>query len=138
VPDEDAAFLALTVHLHVQRGRDPRSPRRVVDAIHEVEAVEKGRPRTRLLHRWDRGADRFELVDLPRRFGSRSSLERRTGTFLRTLSGQFLYLLDWQRTSKREAVPSGSSSPVEVTVSWSLRRTTKGEGPTELLSGIIR
>ncbi|MDR0358995.1 MAG: hypothetical protein LBJ87_05980, partial [bacterium] len=37
VPDGDAAALALTVHLHVHRGADPRSPRRVVDAIHEVE-----------------------------------------------------------------------------------------------------
>ena len=78
VPDEDAAAVALAVHLHVQRGPDPWSARRVVDAIHEVEGVEEGRPRTRLLHRWDRAADRFELVDVPRRFGSRRSLDQRT------------------------------------------------------------
>ena len=78
VPDEDAATVALAVHLHVQRGADPWSPRRVVDAIHEVEGVEDGRPKTRLLHRWDRAADRFELVELPRRFGSRGSWEART------------------------------------------------------------
>jgi hypothetical protein len=79
VPDEGAAVICLAVHVHVQRGTDPwrDPPRRVVDAIHEVEAVEGGRPRARLLHRWDRDTDRFETVAEPRRFGTRRSLEDR-------------------------------------------------------------
>jgi hypothetical protein len=76
VPDRLAAGVHLTVHIEVSPPRwDPR--RRVVDAIHEVEGVEGGRPRARLLHRWDAAAERFELVDLPRGFGSAASVRQR-------------------------------------------------------------
>jgi hypothetical protein len=76
VPDRLAAGVRVTVHIEVfPPWWDPR--RRVVDAIHEVEGVEGGRPRARLLHRWDAAADRFELVDLPRGFGTAASVSER-------------------------------------------------------------
>ncbi|HYY53742.1 MAG TPA: hypothetical protein VFA01_00045 [Candidatus Dormibacteraeota bacterium] len=62
VPDEDAAKLSLVVYLR-SLGPDWRVPRRrVVATVHRIEGVEGGRPRARLLHRWNERADRFEDV----------------------------------------------------------------------------
>ena len=70
VPDEDASRLALVVYLR-SLGPDWREPeRRVVDSVHEVIAVRRGRPEARLLHRWDEHMDRFELVDTSERIAS--------------------------------------------------------------------
>ncbi len=60
VPDANAARLKLVVYLR-SLGRDWSAPeRRVVDSVHEIVGVRQGRPQTRLLHRWDERADRFE------------------------------------------------------------------------------
>lgn len=65
VPDEDAARVTLVVYLR-SLGEDWRRPtRRVVAAVHEVTGVVDGRPRARLLHRWDEASDRFETVAQP-------------------------------------------------------------------------
>ncbi len=62
VPDEQAARLTLVVYLR-SLGRDWSAPdRRVVDSVHEIVGVHQGRPQTRLLHRWDERADRFEVL----------------------------------------------------------------------------
>lgn len=60
VPDAEAAHVELFVYLR-SLGDDWQAPtRRVVAAVHEITGVTRGRPRTRLLHRWDEGRDRFE------------------------------------------------------------------------------
>lgn len=59
VPDSDAAKLSLVVYLRSLG--DWREPvRRVVATVHAIDGVEGGRPKTRLLHRWDERNDRFE------------------------------------------------------------------------------
>lgn len=69
VPDEDAARLELVIYLR-SLGADPASPeRRVVEAVHEVIGVAQGRPRARLLYRWDEREDRFEAAEPPLRIG---------------------------------------------------------------------
>ena len=68
VPDEDVARLDLVIHLR-SLGPDPSAPvRRVVAAVHEIEDVRDGQPRTRLLHRWHEQMDRFETLAAPTRF----------------------------------------------------------------------
>lgn len=68
VPDEDVARLDLVIHLR-SLGPDWRAPvRRVVAAVDEIEDVRAGPIRTRLLHRWDEAADRFETLAVPTRF----------------------------------------------------------------------
>ena len=60
VPDDDAAKISLVVYLR-SLGRDWQRPeRRVVSTVHWIEGVQGGRPQTRLLHRWNERADRFE------------------------------------------------------------------------------
>ncbi|HEV8229109.1 MAG TPA: hypothetical protein VGQ86_04045 [Candidatus Limnocylindria bacterium] len=67
VPDEDASKLALVVYIR-SLGADTQHPdARRIATVHEIEAVRAGRPRARLLHRWDEASDRFENVDAPRR-----------------------------------------------------------------------
>lgn len=67
VPDEDAARLELVVYLR-SLGADPSAPdRRVVATVHEIAGVRGGRPRARLLFRWNERSDRFEAVDRPER-----------------------------------------------------------------------
>ena len=69
VPDDDASELALVVYLR-SLGRDWTAPeRRVVASVHEILEVRRGRPRSRLLHRWDERADRFEVVAPAERIG---------------------------------------------------------------------
>lgn len=82
IPDRLAASVDLVAHIEVSEPWwDPR--RRVVDAIQEIEGVQEGRPRARLLHRWDSAADRFELVDLPRRFGAAETIRERAALLAR-------------------------------------------------------
>jgi Flp pilus assembly CpaF family ATPase len=67
VPDEQAARIAIVVYIR-SLGRDWREPTgRRVATVHEITAVRGGRAETRLLHRWDEHADRFETTAQPRR-----------------------------------------------------------------------
>ncbi len=71
VPDEQAARVALVVYIR-SLGRNWQRPTgRRIAAVHEIETVRDGRPETRLLHRWDEGADRFETLAEPRRIAVR-------------------------------------------------------------------
>lgn len=67
VPDEQAARIAIVVYIR-SLGRDWRRPTaRRVATVHEIVSVREGQPETRLLHRWDERADRFEALAQPRR-----------------------------------------------------------------------
>lgn len=81
VPDDQAARIDLVVYIRsIGEWREP--DRRAVATMHEVEGIEGGEPRLRLLHRWDEAADRFEAVEAPRRIGSEDGgLERRAREF---------------------------------------------------------
>jgi len=71
VPDEQASRIALVVYIR-SLGRDWRRPTgRRITTVHEITAVRDGRPETRLLHRWDERADRFETLAQPRRVAAR-------------------------------------------------------------------
>ena len=71
VADEQAARIAIVVYIR-SLGRDWRKPTgRRVATVHEIVAVRGGRAETRLLHRWDERADRFETAAQPRRFAAR-------------------------------------------------------------------
>lgn len=71
VPDEQAAHVALVVYIH-SLGRDWRRPTgRRIATVHEIVTVRNGRPETRLLHRWDERADRFETLERPQRIAAR-------------------------------------------------------------------
>ena len=82
VPDEDAAQIDVAVYIR-SLGPDWQNPtRRVVEGVHEIAAVEGGRVRTTVLHRWDEASDRFEVVGEPRRFAAdRERLARRVEEF---------------------------------------------------------
>ena len=68
VPDEDLRQLDVIVHIR-SLGEDWRTPtRRVVVGIHEMVGIRDGEPKTRVLHRWDEAADRFEDVAEPKSF----------------------------------------------------------------------
>lgn len=65
VPDEQAAHIALVVYIR-SLGTDWRYPTgRRIATVHEIESVRNGRAETRLLHRWDERADRFETLAQP-------------------------------------------------------------------------
>jgi hypothetical protein len=67
VPDAQAAQIAVVVYIR-SLGRDWRAPTgRRIATVHEVVGVKDGRAETRLLHRWDETADRFETVAQPQR-----------------------------------------------------------------------
>lgn len=71
VPDQQAAQVALVVYIR-SLGTDWRRPTgRRIATVHEIVGVKEGRAETRLLHRWDEIADRFETVAQPRRIGAR-------------------------------------------------------------------
>ena len=71
MPDEQAARILIVVYIR-SLGRDWREPTgRRVATVHEIVAVRGGRAETRLLHRWDERADRFETAAQPRRFAAR-------------------------------------------------------------------
>jgi type IV secretory pathway ATPase VirB11/archaellum biosynthesis ATPase len=58
VPDPEASKIAFAVHLR-SLGRWEEPTRRVVQSVNAIEGVENGRPKLRLLHRWDEARDRF-------------------------------------------------------------------------------
>jgi hypothetical protein len=58
VPDADASKITLAVSLR-SIGRWEKPTRRVVQSVHAIDGVGDGRPRTKLLHRWDEQQDRF-------------------------------------------------------------------------------
>ena len=58
VPDADAAKIGYAVSLR-SIGPWEEPTRRVVAALHEIDGVERGRPRARLLYRWDEDRDEF-------------------------------------------------------------------------------
>jgi hypothetical protein len=58
VADADASKFAFAVSLR-SLGRWEEPTRRVVASVHEIEGVRDGKPRTKLLHKWDEGHDRF-------------------------------------------------------------------------------
>ena len=67
VPDEDAQKIELVVYIR-SLGDDVQHPdRRVVATVHEIESVKGGKPKARLLHRWNEQSDRFENVSEPKR-----------------------------------------------------------------------
>ena len=77
VPAADAALLDYAVHIR-SLGPDWREPtRRVVAGLYEVTGAGGGGVAASLLHRWDEGGDRFEVVGEP------SLLEDRAGLLAR-------------------------------------------------------
>lgn len=65
VPDEHASRIQLAVYIRsVGEWQDPT--RRVIQAVHEIDGVAGGRPRTRALHLWDEAQDRFVTVNEPK------------------------------------------------------------------------
>jgi hypothetical protein len=65
VSDEQAARIAVVVYIR-SLGTDWRQPTgRRVATVHEIVAIHGGQPETRLLHRWDERAGRFETVAPP-------------------------------------------------------------------------
>jgi type IV secretory pathway ATPase VirB11/archaellum biosynthesis ATPase len=58
VPDNDASRVAYVVALR-SIGRWEQPTRRVVASVHEISRVEAGRPKGRLIHRWDEARDVF-------------------------------------------------------------------------------
>lgn len=65
VPDEQASRIGLTVYIR-SIGEWQAPSRRVVEAVHEVDGVKNGRPRSRALHVWDEAHDRFVTVNEPK------------------------------------------------------------------------
>jgi type IV secretory pathway ATPase VirB11/archaellum biosynthesis ATPase len=58
VPDSGASKIAFVVSLR-SIGRWEEPTRRVVASVHEIGGVLRGRPKARLLHRWDEARDVF-------------------------------------------------------------------------------
>ena len=58
IPDADASQIRHAVHLR-SIGRWEEPTRRVVQSVNAIEGVESGRPKLKLLHRWDEEHDRF-------------------------------------------------------------------------------
>ena len=71
IPEEQAARIELVAYIR-SIGPWSEPTRRVVAEIHEIDGFEHGRPRARLLHRWDEAVDRFEVVEVPRKIGTES------------------------------------------------------------------
>jgi type IV secretory pathway ATPase VirB11/archaellum biosynthesis ATPase len=58
VPDAEAAKITVVIGLRsLGRWEDPA--RRVVASVHEIKGVAEGRPKLRLLQRWDESRDEF-------------------------------------------------------------------------------
>jgi hypothetical protein len=70
VPDDQAAQIAVVVYIR-SLGRDWQRPTgRRIATVHEIVTVRNGRAETRLLHRWDERADRFETLERPLRIAA--------------------------------------------------------------------
>jgi hypothetical protein len=70
VPDEQAAQIAVVVYIRSLGSDWQRPTGRRIATVHEIVAVRDGRAETRLLHRWDERADRFETLERPRRIAA--------------------------------------------------------------------
>jgi hypothetical protein len=70
VPDEQAAQIAVVVYIRSLGSDRQRPTGRRIATVHEIVTVRNGRPETRLLHRWDERADRFETLERPRRIAA--------------------------------------------------------------------
>ncbi|MDA0269852.1 MAG: hypothetical protein O2798_00065 [Chloroflexi bacterium] len=68
VPDEQAARIDVAVYIEVS-GPMRRPVRRIAE-VREIEAVRRGRPQGRSLHRWLPDVDQFEVVAAPVLIGS--------------------------------------------------------------------
>jgi type IV secretory pathway ATPase VirB11/archaellum biosynthesis ATPase len=64
VPDADASKVKFVVYLR-SIGRWEEPTRRVVQSLHSIDRVEGGKPKGRLLYRWDEGRDEFIKGDDP-------------------------------------------------------------------------
>ena len=62
VPDSQASKIVFAVSLR-SIGRWEEPTRRVVASVHQIDGVERGRPRARLLYRWDEDRDVFVRSD---------------------------------------------------------------------------
>jgi type IV secretory pathway ATPase VirB11/archaellum biosynthesis ATPase len=58
VPDAQASKIRYAVHLR-SIGRWEEPTRRVVQSVHAIDGIRDGKPRLKLLHRWDEGRDEF-------------------------------------------------------------------------------
>ena len=87
VPDTQAARIDLAVYIRAL-GPDWRAPiARRVAAVHEIQGVTNGVPRTRYLYAWDDEHDRFETVEAPTRLGTAGGdFERFVDEFTRAAS----------------------------------------------------
>ncbi len=65
VPDDQAARIQLAVYIR-SIGEWQEPTRRVIEAVHEIDGVTRGRARARVLHRWDEAHDRFVTVNEPK------------------------------------------------------------------------
>jgi hypothetical protein len=65
VPDDDASRIELAVYVR-SVGPWQAPVRRVIEAVHEVRGVTRGKPRTRALHVWNEATDRFATVNEPK------------------------------------------------------------------------
>jgi hypothetical protein len=64
VADEDAALISYMVYIE-RMGTDANDFWRRVAGVYEIDRVTDGVPHARLLHRWNRESDQFELLDRP-------------------------------------------------------------------------
>ena len=62
VPDAEASKVKFAVYLR-SIGRWEEPTRRVVQSVHAIDAVRDGKPRMKLLHRWDEARDGFVSSD---------------------------------------------------------------------------
>ena len=62
VPDADASQIKFAVYLR-SIGRWEEPTRRVVQSLHAIDAVQGGKPKARLLFRWDEARDAFVSAD---------------------------------------------------------------------------
>jgi type IV secretory pathway ATPase VirB11/archaellum biosynthesis ATPase len=58
VPDAEAAKIKYAVHLR-SIGRWEEPTRRVVQSVHAIDGIRDGKPKAKLLRRWDEQHDRF-------------------------------------------------------------------------------
>jgi hypothetical protein len=58
ISDADASKIKFAVHLR-SIGRWEEPTRRVVQSVHAIEGVAAGKPKLKVLHRWDEEHDRF-------------------------------------------------------------------------------
>jgi len=86
IPDEQAARIDLIVYIEVFRVRGAGVARRVA-AVYEIDGVEDGVPRARLLHQHQAEDDTFEVVEAPRLLDTGPAHRKRLARFRAALEG---------------------------------------------------